>query len=37
MKLREQFPTLRMVGHFNKLVMNQGEAAMRAEFERLIP
>ena len=30
-------PTLRMVGHFNKMVMNQGEAAMRAEFERLLP
>ena len=37
MKLREQFPTLRMVGHYNKMVMNQGEAAMRAEFERLVP
>jgi len=37
MKLRQQFPTLRMVGHFNKLTMHRGEAAMRAEFERLIP
>lgn len=37
MKLREQFPKLRMVGHFNKLVMNQGEDAIRAEFERLVP
>jgi hypothetical protein len=36
-RLREQFPTLRMIGHFDKLVMNQGEAAMRAEFERLAP
>ncbi len=36
-KLREQFPELRMVGHFNKLVMDHGEAAMRAEFERLMP
>ncbi len=36
-QLREQFPRLRMVGHFNKLVMSQGEAAMRAEFERLVP
>jgi hypothetical protein len=26
-----------MIGHFNKLVMSQGEAAMRAEFERLAP
>jgi hypothetical protein len=37
LKLRGQFPTLRMVGHYNKMVMNQGEAAMRAEFERLMP
>jgi len=35
--LRQQFPRLRMVGHFNKLTMHQGEAAMRAEFERLLP
>ena len=26
-----------MVGHFNKLTMDRGEAAMRAEFERLGP
>jgi Uroporphyrinogen decarboxylase (URO-D) len=37
LKLRHQFPRLLMVGHFNKLTMNQGEAAMRAEFERLLP
>ena len=37
LKLREQFPTLRMVGHFNKLTMDKGDAAMRAEFERLVP
>ena len=37
MKLRERFPRLRMVGHFDKMTMNQGEAAMRAEFERLVP
>lgn len=35
--LREKFPRLGMVGHFNKLVMHKGEAAMRAEFERLQP
>lgn len=35
--LRRRFPQLRMVGHYNKMVMNQGEAAMRAEFERLTP
>jgi hypothetical protein len=37
MKLREEFPRLRMVGHFDKMTMNRGEEAMRAEFERLIP
>ena len=37
MKLREQFPKLCMIGHFNKLVINQGEEAIRAEFERLVP
>ena len=26
-----------MVGHFDKMTMNRGEAAMRAEFERLRP
>jgi hypothetical protein len=36
-KLRERFPKLRMIGHFDKRVMNLGEAAMRAEFERLMP
>lgn len=35
--LRARFPRLRMVGHFDKMVMNRGEAAMRAEFERLVP
>ena len=35
--LRRQFPTLRMVGHFDKMVMTKGEAAMRAEFDRLLP
>lgn len=37
MKLREQFPRLRMIGHYNKLLMNRGEEAMRTEFERLRP
>lgn len=36
-KLRQQFPRLRMVGHFDKMTMNRGEGAMRAEFERLEP
>jgi uroporphyrinogen-III decarboxylase len=36
-KLRQQFPHLLMVGHFDKMTMNRGEAAMRTEFERLVP
>jgi hypothetical protein len=35
--LRQSFPSLRMVGHFNKLVMHRGETEMRTEFERLLP
>lgn len=35
--LRQQFPELRMVGHYDKMVMNRGEAAIRGEFERLVP
>jgi len=35
--LRQQFPSLIMVGAFDKTVMKHGEAAMRAEFERLLP
>ena len=26
-----------MIGHYNKMIMNRGEAAIRAEFERLVP
>jgi hypothetical protein len=37
MALREAYPKLRMIGHFNKLVMHRGETAIRAEFERLMP
>jgi hypothetical protein len=37
MALRTQFPNLRMIGHYNKMVMPHGEAAMWAEFERLLP
>jgi hypothetical protein len=36
-RLRQLYPSLRLVGHYNKLVMHQGEAALRAEFERLLP
>jgi hypothetical protein len=37
LELRQQYPSLFMVGHFNKMTMPQGEDAMRAEFERLAP
>jgi hypothetical protein len=36
-RLRQQFPELLMVGHFDKMTMTRGEPAMRAEFERLVP
>ncbi|MBT3274867.1 MAG: hypothetical protein HN368_17060 [Spirochaetales bacterium] len=35
--LRENHPRMRFIGHYDKMVMNKGEAAMRAEFERLLP
>ena len=36
-RLRAAHPRMRFIGHFDKLTMNQGEAVMRAEFERLLP
>ena len=36
-KLRALSPDLIMVGHFDKMVMHRGEAAIRGEFERLLP
>ena len=35
--LRARYPRLLMMGGFDKMVMSQGEAPMRAEFERLLP
>ncbi len=35
--LRRIAPRLLMIGHYDKMVMTRGEAAMRAEFERLLP
>ena len=35
--IRREFPTLAMIGHFDKTVMCGGEATMRAEFDRLLP
>jgi hypothetical protein len=36
-RIRARYPTWRMIGGFDKTVMHLGEAAMRAEFERLLP
>jgi hypothetical protein len=36
-KLRITHPRMKFIGHFDKMTMNRGEAAMRAEFERLLP
>lgn len=35
--LRAAHPRMRFLGHFDKLVMDKGERAMRREFERLLP
>lgn len=32
-RIREQYPSLLMIGGFDKTVMHRGEEAMRAEFE----
>ncbi len=37
MALRRLNKEVRMVGHFDKMVMTKGEAAIRTEFERLLP
>jgi len=34
---RDQYPKARFIGAFDKMVMKEGEAAMRTEFERLLP
>lgn len=36
-RLRAQYPRLLMLGGYDKLVVSKGEAAMRREFERLLP
>ncbi len=36
-EIRRQHPKMRFIGCFDKMTMNKGEAAMRAEFERLLP
>ena len=36
-RLRRDHPRMKFIGHFDKMTMNQGEASMREEFERLLP
>ncbi|MCL2363664.1 MAG: hypothetical protein FWC71_03265 [Defluviitaleaceae bacterium] len=36
-EIRRLYPNLNMMGGYDKMVMDKGEAAMRAEFERLLP
>lgn len=35
-QLRRQYPKLRFMGCFDKMVLGKGEAALRAEFERML-
>ena len=35
--LRNEHPDMQFIGHFDKMTMDKGEAAMREEFERLLP
>ncbi|MCY2994329.1 MAG: hypothetical protein NTY19_41615 [Planctomycetota bacterium] len=37
MDVRRACPQVCLVGHYDKMVMNKGEEAMRKEFERLLP
>jgi len=36
-RIRRDHPSFLMMGGFDKMVMNRGEAAIRAEFERILP
>jgi len=36
-RIRERFSGFKMIGAYDKMVMRQGEDAMRTEFERLLP
>ncbi len=35
--LREEHEKMKFIGHFDKMTMDKGEDAMRAEFERILP
>jgi len=34
--LRKEHPSMKFIGHFDKMTMDKGQEAMRAEFERLL-
>ena len=36
-RIRRRYPDLILIGGYDKTVMHKGEAAMRAEFERILP
>jgi len=36
-RIRENYPDFLMIGGFDKTIMHKGEAALRAEFERVMP
>ena len=36
-RIRREYPEFIMLGGYDKMVMNQGEAAIREEFERILP
>lgn len=36
-KVREQFPKLKFIGGFNKLMIAEGKEAIDKEFERILP
>jgi len=36
-KIQEKYPGFKSIGHFDKTIMHRGEAALRKEFERVIP
>jgi hypothetical protein len=35
--IRRKYPDLILLGGYDKMVMDKGEAAIRAEFERILP
>ena len=34
---RKKYPSIKMIGGYDKMVMNKGESAIRSEFERILP